>query len=114
MIVSNTAPPQPVFEAPWHAQAFALAVYLNERGVFGWPEWTQVFGAILAKHGVAKELDGGDDYFVAWVGGALEQICAEKGVAEAEALSMLKASWERAYLVTPHGAPVSISAGEAG
>ena len=105
-----TAAPQPVFEAPWHAQAFALAVHLNERGVFDWPEWTQVFGAILAKHGVAKDLDGGDDYFLAWVT-ALEQICTAKGVAEAETLSALKTSWERAYLVTPHGAPVHISAG---
>lgn len=105
--------PSPVFEAPWHAQAFALAVYLNERGVFDWPEWTQVFGAVLAEHGLAKELDGGDDYFLAWVG-ALERICSEKGVAELEALSALKTSWERAYLATPHGAPVRIATGEAG
>lgn len=108
-----SAAPTPVFEAPWHAQAFALAVYLNERGVFGWPEWTHVFGAVLADHGLAKDLDGGDDYFLAWVA-ALEQICTDKGVAELDALSALKASWERAYLVTPHGAPVRISAGEAG
>ncbi|MGH1416595.1 MAG: nitrile hydratase accessory protein [Pelagimonas sp.] len=104
--------PQPVFEAPWHAQAFALAVYLNEQGVFNWPEWTQVFGAVLAQHGLAQELDGGDDYFLAWVA-ALEKICAAKGVAEIEALSALKASWERAYLVTPHGDPVRVEAGEA-
>lgn len=105
--------PTPVFEAPWHAQSFALAVYLNERGIFDWPEWTQVFGATLAEHGLAKDLDGGDDYFLTWVE-ALERICTDKGVAELEALSVLKGSWERAYLVTPHGAPVDISAGEAG
>lgn len=102
---------QPVFEAPWHAQAFALAVYLNEQGVFGWPEWTEVFGATLAEQGLNKELDGGDDYFLAWVA-ALESICTQKGVAELGALAALKKSWEQAYLVTPHGAPVRVEAGE--
>ncbi|WP_299925841.1 nitrile hydratase accessory protein [uncultured Pelagimonas sp.] len=105
--------PEPVFQAPWHAQAFALAVYLNERGVFEWPEWTEVFGAVLAENGLAKELDGGDDYFLAWVT-ALEHICAAKSVAEMEALSALKSSWERAYLSTPHGDPVRVETGEVG
>ena len=34
----------PVFEAPWQAQAFAMAVRLNERGLFSWPEWATRFG----------------------------------------------------------------------
>lgn len=106
-----SAAPQPVFEAPWHAQAFAMAVHLNARGVFEWPEWTQVFGRVLAQHGVAKELNGGDDYFLAWVS-ALEQICTQKGVAQTGALSELKSSWERAYLATPHGDPVRVETGE--
>lgn len=105
--------PEPVFQAPWHAQAFALAVYLNERGVFEWSEWTEVFGAVLSENGLTKELDGGDDYFLAWVA-ALEQICATKDVAEKGALAALKASWERAYLSTPHGEPVRVEVGEVG
>ncbi|MDJ0820864.1 MAG: nitrile hydratase accessory protein [Paracoccaceae bacterium] len=99
---------EPVFEAPWHAQAFALAVHLNEQGAFSWPDWAEVFGAVLAEHGLAKELDGGDDYFLAWVT-ALERICAQKGLAEAAVLADLKARWEAAYLSTPHGAPVKLS-----
>ncbi len=99
---------EPVFAAPWHAQAFALAVHLNERSAFSWPDWAQVFGAVLAEHGLSKELDGGDDYFLAWVA-ALERICAERGLAEAAVLADLKARWESAYLSTPHGAPVKLA-----
>lgn len=99
---------EPVFEAPWHAQAFALAVSLEAGGAFTWPEWTQTFGTVLAQHGLSKELDGGDDYFVAWVA-ALERICTEKGIAGAEDLRALRAGWEDAYTATPHGEPVRIS-----
>ncbi|WP_417206940.1 nitrile hydratase accessory protein [Antarctobacter sp.] len=101
--------PSPVFEAPWHAEAFALAVALEAAGAFTWPEWTQVFGAVLAEHGAAKDLDGGEDYFRAWVA-ALERICAAKGIAGADDLEALRQAWERAYLSTPHGAPVRIDA----
>jgi nitrile hydratase accessory protein len=99
--------PAPVFAAPWHAEAFALAVSLEARGCFSWPEWTEVFGAVLAEQGAARDLDGGDDYFLAWVA-ALERICTHKGLAEAGALVDLKDAWAAAYLATPHGAPVRL------
>ncbi len=104
--------PEPAFEAPWHAQAFALAVHLEARGAFTWPEWTQVFGTVLAEHGRDRGqdgvLNGGDDYFRAWIV-ALERICAVKGLAEAQVLTALQADWERAYLSTPHGQPVRLA-----
>ena len=31
------------FEMPWHAEAFALAVALNEAGLFRWEDWTRQF-----------------------------------------------------------------------
>ena len=34
----------PVFSEPWQAEAFALAVSLNERGIFTWSEWAQILG----------------------------------------------------------------------
>ena len=36
---------EPVFAEPWQAQAFALAVALNERGLFSWTEWAETLGA---------------------------------------------------------------------
>lgn len=103
--------PEPVFEAPWHAQAFALTVHLHAQGVFGWPEWAQMLGAVLKEHGVAKELNGGDDYFLAWIE-ALERICTQTALTDPNALADLKSQWTEAYLATPHGQPVRLGAPE--
>ncbi|MEM8653563.1 MAG: nitrile hydratase accessory protein [Pseudomonadota bacterium] len=97
--------PEPVFEAPWHAQLFALTVHLNEAGHFAWPDWADRFGATLKRHGLEKELNGGDDYFLAWLE-TLEAFLTETGTAEANALKEMRAAWEAAYLRTPHGEPV--------
>ncbi len=40
-----------VFAEPWEAQAFALAVALNERGLFTWPEWASAFAAVPEESG---------------------------------------------------------------
>lgn len=101
--------PEPAFEAPWHAQLFALTVHLNEAGHFAWTDWADRFGATLKRHGVQKELNGGEDYFNAWLE-TLEGYLAELELAEAGDLSELKKAWTDAYLSTPHGAPVNLSA----
>ena len=100
--------PDPVvFEAPWHAQVFALTVHLNEAGHFAWPEWAERFGAVLRRHGLTRELDGGEDYFRAWLE-TLEGFLAELSIASPEEVEVLRAAWEAAYLETPHGAPVRL------
>ena len=97
--------PEPVFEAPWHAQIFAITLALHDRGLFDWPHWGERFGATLKRHGLTRELDGGDDYFAAWLE-ALEGLLQDQGLANLPELERLKAAWETAYLTTPHGAPV--------
>ena len=97
----------PVFSEPWHAQLFAMTVHLNETGRLAWPDWAERFGATLARHGLARELDGGDDYFTAWLE-TLEEVLAEDGTADRRELSDVRAAWETAYLSTPHGQPVRI------
>ncbi|MEM6372448.1 MAG: nitrile hydratase accessory protein [Pseudomonadota bacterium] len=99
--------PEPAFEAPWHAQLFALTVHLNERGVFAWPDWAERFGATLKVHGLHRDLNGGDDYFMAWLE-TLEAVLSDAGVADANTLRDLRAAWRDAYLSTPHGAPVTL------
>lgn len=98
---------EPAFAEPWHAQVFALTVHLNEAGRFTWPEWVERFSATLKRHGLARELDGGTDYFAAWLE-TLEALLAETAdVAPGEVMQMRDA-WEAAYLATPHGAPVHL------
>ena len=99
--------PDPVFEAPWHAQVFALTVHLNEAGHFAWADWATRFGATLARHGMARDLNGGDDYFAAWLE-TLESFLSELGMTNADAVELLRDKWEAAYLSTPHGAPVTL------
>lgn len=96
---------EPVFSAPWHAQVFALTVHLNEAGHFAWSDWTQAFGATLARHGLSKDLDGGDDYFNAWLE-ALEIML--KSTTEGSEITKMADEWRRAYLATPHGQPVRL------
>jgi nitrile hydratase accessory protein len=94
----------PVFAEPWQAQAFALAVQLNERGAFTWAEWAQALAAELQAAGTA---DDGSRYYEHWLA-ALERLVSAKRLAEAEALRARKDAWELAYLRTPHGQPVTL------
>ena len=100
--------PEPVFQEPWHAQLFALTVYLNEKGHFDWPDWAASFSEVLKRHGLRKELNGGDDYFQAWLA-TLEAFLEERELTNAGDVAELKRAWEQAYLSTPHGDPVRLS-----
>lgn len=99
--------PEPVFSEPWHAQVFALTVHLNEAGHFAWPDWTARFSASLARHGLTRDLDGGDDYFNAWLE-TLETLLAELSHAAPADVERMRNEWEAAYLRTPHGHPVRL------
>ena len=104
--------PKKAFDAPWHAEVFALAVHLNEGGHFDWPEWAGRFGENLAaaktfKIGVVEGLDGSDDYYQIWLQTLIE-LMQEKGLVDAKMLASIKAQWCEAYLTTPHGKPVHL------
>jgi len=108
--MSEAAPrPEQPFEQPWHAAAFALTVHLHERGLFSWAEWADRLGHALAGDRGAGCLDGGDDYYRAWLD-ALQSLLASKGVAADDEISDMMAAWSEAYLATPHGQPVMLAA----
>ncbi|MEP3845264.1 MAG: nitrile hydratase accessory protein [Paracoccaceae bacterium] len=100
--------PEPAFQAPWHAQLFALTVHLHEAGHFTWPEWAAAFSATLKRHGTDKDLNGGDDYFAAWLE-TLESKLRDLGLADNAQIETMRAAWETAYLTTPHGDPVKLA-----
>lgn len=100
----------PVFAEPWQASAFALAVHLSERGVFAWSEWSAALGHEIraaGQHGAESEA-----YFHRWLA-ALERLCREKGLLDVAEVSRRREEWRRAYLNTPHGEPVELSAATA-
>jgi nitrile hydratase accessory protein len=99
---TSSAPEAPPFDEPWQAQAFAMAVSLNQRGLFSWSEWTKALGAEIAA--------GRDEpYFQAWLR-ALEKILIAKGVASGGELHDLAEAWRAAAEATPHGRPIVLGA----
>jgi nitrile hydratase accessory protein len=97
----------PVFREPWEAQAFALALSLNERGVFSWKEWAATLGEEIKKAQAADDPDTGETYYRHWLA-ALERLVAAKGLADAETLARTRGAWQRASRRTPHGAPIEL------
>jgi nitrile hydratase accessory protein len=98
----------PVFQEPWEAQAFAMAVELHNRGLFEWSEWSATLGAEIKRAQAAGDPDTGNTYYRHWLA-ALERIVAEKGVTDAKTLARYGAAWDRAADRTPHGMPIELS-----
>jgi len=92
----------PIFAEPWQAQAFALVVALQDRGVFTSTEWAAALGDELHDESAAAD---GHDYYVHWFA-ALEKLVAAKGLAKAGAIDDLADAWSRAAHATPHGRPI--------
>jgi nitrile hydratase accessory protein len=101
----------PVFREPWEAQAFALAVALRERGLFGWDEWTAILGEEIKAAQRAGDPDTGATYYHHWLK-ALERIVAAKGVADGAAIARYHDALARAADRTPHGSPVELTAAD--
>jgi nitrile hydratase accessory protein len=101
----------PVFREPWEAQAFAMALALNARGLFTWSEWAQTLGEEIKRAQAAGDPDTGETYYRHWLN-ALERIVAAKGVATRDTLQRYQAAWDRAAARTPHGQPIELRPGD--
>jgi len=118
-MIATEREPEQAFAAPWHAEAFALAVHLNEAGHFCCAEWSRRFGknlagsrSIMASGDDGQGLDGSEDYYLIWLQTLIE-VMQEKGIVDLETLDALKAQWIDAYIQTPHGNPVTLRGGNA-
>jgi nitrile hydratase accessory protein len=101
----------PVFREPWEAQAFALAVALVARGLFGWDEWAAALGAEIRAAQQAGDPDTGATYYHHWLK-ALERMVAAKGIADGGALARYHGAWAHAAGRTPHGSPIELTAAD--
>jgi nitrile hydratase accessory protein len=97
----------PVFNAPWEAQAFAMAVTLYQRGIYTWTEWADALAAELAAAAARGEPDDGSHYYEHWLA-ALEKLAASKNVVSGEELDRRTAAWDVAARETPHGQPIKL------
>jgi nitrile hydratase accessory protein len=103
----------PVFREPWEAQAFALALSLQERGLFTWKEWAATLGEEIKKAQAAGDPDTGETYYRHWLA-TLERVVAAKGLADAQALARTRDAWQRACARTPHGTPIALQPSDFG
>lgn len=95
----------PVFEEPWQAQAFAMALALQQQGVFSWHEWAETLGDEIKKALAPGNPDEGSTYYFHWLA-TLERLVATKGIASSATLQRYYYAWDRAADRTPHGAPI--------
>lgn len=101
----------PVFREPWEAQAFAMAVALQSRGVFTWSEWAATLGAAIKRAQAAGDPDTGATYYRHWLA-ALERIVAAKQLSDPATLHRYSEAWRHAARRTPHGTPIELSAAD--
>ena len=97
----------PVFQKPWQAQVFALAVSLCESGYFSWSEWVESFSKQIKQAQQEGDPDLGDSYYNHWLNN-LESMVSLKNIVLTQELLNLKEAWRKAYLRTPHGMPIEL------
>ncbi len=91
---------EPVFSEPWEAQAFAMAVNLNAKGLFTWTEWAETLGREIA-------MQGSRSYYECWLAALERLVEAKRMMTAAERLERIDA-WDRAARATPHGKPIEL------
>ena len=91
---------EPVFNEPWEAQAFAMAINLHENGLFTWSQWVDA---------LSSEVHSGTerDYYHHWLT-ALEKLVAQKQLITPEAITAREKQWHEAAARTPHGKPIEL------
>jgi nitrile hydratase accessory protein len=97
----------PVFREPWEAQAFALVVALNEKGLFTWTEWAAALAAEIKRAQAAGDPDLGNTYYRHWLA-TLERLVAHKGFASQGVVERYRDAWDRAADRTAHGTPIEL------
>ncbi len=98
----------PVFREPWEAQAFAMAVALNARGLFSWTEWAAGLAEEIKRAQASGDPDTGETYYRHWLA-TLERLVAAKGVTTSDTLHRYRDAWDHAADRTPHGSPIELT-----
>ena len=102
---------EPVFDEPWQAQALALAFNLIDQGVFSNSRWSETLGAELESAQARDDTDDAQTYYRS-VLAALEKLLASDGRITASSLGSRTEAWRRAFVNTPHGQPVELTAAD--
>ena len=72
-----------VFQAPWEARAFGLAIALNQQDLYEWREFSAELAATIA---AADQNNDPVSYYARWVA-SLEELVIAKGLLSREQLN---------------------------
>ena len=72
-----------VFQAPWEARAFGLAVALNEQEIYEWREFSAELAATIA---AAEPNNDPSNYYAQWIS-SLEELVIARGLLSREQLN---------------------------
>jgi nitrile hydratase accessory protein len=86
---------EPLFRAPWEAQAFALVEHLKTQGLITPREWADALGAAIRVAQAKGDPDTGETYYHHWLA-ALETVLHEKNLASFVAVEARDASLSQA------------------
>ncbi len=98
---------EPVFNAPWEAEAFALSLSLHEKGVFTWKEWAHALSNTIRQAQDNGDPDLGDTYYLHWLN-TLEKLVIDKQIGDARQLEEFYTAWDTAARNTAHGLPIEL------
>ena len=88
-----------------------MAVRLSAEGHFTWSEWVQYLSTEIAADKDKVSDNNLETYYNQWLA-ALEKLVTDKGLASRGEMTGRKEEWRRAYLNTPHGEAIELSAAE--
>lgn len=78
-----------VFQAPWQARAFGLAIALNEKELYEWREFSAELAATIA---AAEQNNDPSNYYARWAASLAELVIA-KGLISREQLDARTAEY---------------------
>src|SRR5919108_3731208 len=78
-----------VFEAPWEARAFGLAVALNEAGVYPWRDFSQ---GLAAETAALEQQGAHGSYYERWLE-TLEKLAVARGLVTLDELDARTAEY---------------------
>ena len=103
-------PGQPDFAEPWQAEAYAMAQTLIGTGQIAAAQWASELGATLREAADRGASDDDQTYYGALTE-TLARLLVAKGCLEAREIEQRIEDWRAAYMRTPHGKPVTLTAG---
>jgi len=98
---------EPVFSEPWQAQAFAMAVSLQEQGIIMAAQWAEALGAQISATAKPDDVSENDHYYHCWLA-ALEILVEQTGLIDRTERMDRQQAWDKAARATPHGQPIEL------